>query len=160
MCVTSHLWVSLRYGVWLVGRNPTNQATELPMRPFIACGLTAALLLAMLAVKPVPAAEPSPPAATQADQSKPKPSPQARPRGASDRQLLQNPLVQQVLRDPEMQQQIMDDPRLQEMLQDPQMQRLMQNPQLQRQMQQNQQLREMYQLQRRPLPGVGTDDDD
>jgi hypothetical protein len=86
---------------------------------------------------------------------------QYRPRGGmSERQLLQNPLVQQILRDPELQQQIMDDPRFQDMMQDPQMQRLMQNPQLQRQMQQNQQLREMYQLQRRPLPGVGGDDDD
>ena len=83
------------------------------------------------------------------------------PRGRmSERQLLQNPLVQQILRDPELQQQIMDDPRFQDMMQDPQMQRLMQNPQLQLQMQQNQQLREMYQLQRRPLPGVGGDDDD
>jgi hypothetical protein len=95
----------------------------------------------------------------QANQPGQKPPP--RPRGAmSERQLLQNPLVQQILRDPDLQQQIMDDPRFQDMMQDPQMQRLMQNPQLQRQMQQNQQLREMYQLQRRPLPGVGGDDDD
>ena len=160
MCATSHLWVSLRHGVWLVGRDLTNQATELPMRPLIACGQAAVLLLAMLAIEPLRAAEPSPPPATQADQSKPKPSPQARPSGAGDRQLLQNPVVQQMLRDGDLQQQIMDDPRFQGMMQDPQMQRLMQNPQLQRQMQQNQQLREMYQLQRRPLPGVGTDDDD
>ena len=97
----------------------------------------------------------------QADQPKQKPPPQARPRGGmSEKQLLQNPMVQQILRDPELQQQIMDDPRFESLMQDPQMQRLMQNPQLQRQMQQNQQLREMYQLQRRPLPGVGTDDDD
>jgi len=105
------------------------------------------------------AAEPSPPIAAQAD--RPKPTPQARPGDAAGgRQLSQNPLVQQVLRDPGMQQQLVDDPRFQGMMQDPQMQRLMQNPQLQQQMQKDQQLREMYQLQRRPLPGVGTDDDD
>jgi hypothetical protein len=96
----------------------------------------------------------------QANQPAQKQPSQPRPRGGmSERQLLQNPLVQQILRDPELQQQIMDDPRFRDMMQDPQMQRLMQNPQLQRQMQQNQQLREMYQLQRRPLPGVGGDDD-
>lgn len=80
--------------------------------------------------------------------------------GMSEQQLLQNPQVQQILRDPELQQQIMDDPRFQGLMQDPQMQRLMQNPQLQRQMQQNQQLRQMYELQKRPLPGVSTGDDD
>ena len=94
----------------------------------------------------------------QANQPAQKPHAGARA-GMSERQLLQNPLVQQILRAPELQQQIMDDPRFQDMMQDPQMQRLMQNPQLQRQMHQNQQLREMYQLQRRPLPGVGGDDD-
>lgn len=80
--------------------------------------------------------------------------------GMSEQQLLQNPRVQQILRDPEQQRQIMDDPRFQGLMQDPQMQRMMQNPQLQRQMQQNQQLRQMYELQRRPLPGVSTGDDD
>jgi hypothetical protein len=80
--------------------------------------------------------------------------------GMSQQQLLQNPQVQQSLRDPELQQQLMDDPRFQDLMQDPQMQRMMQNPQLQRQMQQNQQLRQMYELQRRPLPGVSTGDDD
>ena len=80
--------------------------------------------------------------------------------GISEQQLLQNPQAQQIFRDPDLQQQIMDDPRLQGLMQDPQMQRLMQNPQLQRQMQQNQQLRQMYELQKRPLPGVSTGDDD
>lgn len=80
--------------------------------------------------------------------------------GMSEQQLLQTPQAQQILRDPELQQQIMGDPRLQGLMQDPQMQRLMQNPQLQRQMQQNQQLRQMYELQKRPLPGVSTGDDD
>lgn len=87
---------------------------------------------------------------------------QKRARGgmSEQQQLLQNPQVQQILRDPDLQQQIMDDPRFQGLMQDPQMQRLMQSPQLQRQMQQNQQLRQMYELQKRPLPGVSTGDDD
>jgi hypothetical protein len=107
-----------------------------------------------------PMSETVPPILAQADQPKPKQPSQARPRGgASEQQLLRNPLVQQILRDPELQQQIMDDPRFQDLMQDPQMQRLMQNPQVQRQMQQNQQLRELYQLQRRTLPGVADDDD-
>jgi regulator of sirC expression with transglutaminase-like and TPR domain len=86
--------------------------------------------------------------------------PQKRARtGTSEQQLLQNPMVQQMLRDPDLQRQIMDDPRFEGLMQDPQVQRLMQSPQVQRQMQQNQQLRQMYELQRRPLPGVGDDDD-
>jgi hypothetical protein len=79
--------------------------------------------------------------------------------GMSDQQILQNPMVQQMLRDPDLQRQILDDPRFEGLMQDPQIQRLMQSPQFQRQMQQNQQLRQMYELQRRPLPGVGDDDD-
>ena len=106
-----------------------------------------------------PMAETAPPILAQADQPKQTQPPQARPRGMSERQLLQNPMVQQILRDGELQQQIMDDPRFQDLMQDPQMQKLMLNPQVQRQMQQNPQLREMYQLQRRPLPGVADDDD-
>jgi hypothetical protein len=133
------------------------------MRSLSPCGHAAASLLAaaLIAVKPAAAAETAPLVLAQADASGQKQPSQARPRGGlRERQLLQNPLVQQILRDPDLQQQIMDDPRFQDMMQDPQRQRLMQNPQLQRQMQQNQQLREMYQLQRRPLPGVGADDDD
>jgi hypothetical protein len=95
----------------------------------------------------------------QAERTAPRQQTRARG-GMSEQQILQNPMVQQILRDPELQQQIMDDPRFESLMQDPQVQRLMQNPQLLRQMQQNQQLREMYQLQRRPLPGVGADDDD
>jgi hypothetical protein len=128
------------------------------MRSLIVGCLAAAALL--VAAGLAPAAETAPWTLAQVDQPKQKQTSQARPRGGiSDRQLLQHPLVQQILRDPELQQQIMDDPRFQDLMPDPQMQRLMQNPQVQRQMQQNQQLRDMYQLQRRPLPGVGDDDD-
>ena len=114
---------------------------------------------AQLAGADMPTAETAPMILAQTEQPKQKPPPQARPRGMSDRQLLQNPLAQQILRDPELQQQIMDDPRFQDLMQDPQMQKLMRSPQVQRQLQQNQQLRELYQLQRRPLPGVADDDD-
>ncbi len=98
---------------------------------------------------------------TQRQPQQKQPPQQQRARGGmSDKQLLQNPMVQQLLRDPELQQQVMDDPRFEGLMRDPQVQRLMQNPQVQRQMQQNQQLRQMYELQKRPLPGVGADDDD
>jgi hypothetical protein len=97
----------------------------------------------------------------QAEAGVQRPPQQKRARGGtSEQQMLQNPMVQQILRDPELQQQIMDDPRFESLMQDPQMQRLMQNPKLQRQMQQNQQLQQMYQLQKRPLPGVLSDEDD
>jgi hypothetical protein len=135
--------------VKLVATN-ANRATEIPMRLLIVGCLAAAVQLVA----------PAPSAFAQLDQPKQKQTSQVRPRGGmSEQQLLRNPLVQQILRDPELQQQIMDDPRFQDLVHDPQMQRLMQNPQVQRQLQQNQQLREMYQLQRRPLPGVGEDDD-
>jgi hypothetical protein len=97
----------------------------------------------------------------QAGQGAQVPAQQKRARtGTSEQQLLQNPMVQQMLRDPDMQRQILDDPRFEGLMQDPQVQRLMQSPQVQRQMQQNPQLRQMYELQKRPLPGVGGDDDD
>ena len=98
---------------------------------------------------------------TQAEQGGQRPQPQKRaPAGTSEQRLLQNPMVQQMLRDPELQRQLMEDPRFEGLMQDPQVQRLVQSPQFQRQMQQNQQLRQMYELQKRPLPGVGGDDDD
>jgi hypothetical protein len=97
----------------------------------------------------------------QAEQSGQRPQQQKRARGGtSEQQILQNPMMQQMLRDPQLQRQIMEDPRFDGLMQDPQVQRLMQSPQFQRQMQQNQQLRQMYELQKRPLPGVGSDDDD
>lgn len=98
---------------------------------------------------------------TQAEQGGQRPQPQKRAAGGtSDQKFLQNPMVQQMLRDPDLQRQLTEDPRFESLMQDPQMQRLVQSPQFQRQMQQNQQLRQMYELQKRPLPGVGGDDDD
>ena len=122
--------------------------------PLVCC-----LAAAILSGAPTPARNHVPFVLAQVDAGKQNQQPQVRARGMSERQLLQNPLVQEILRDPDMQQQIMDDPRFEALMQEPQMQRLLQNPQVTRQLQQNQQLQQMYQLQQRRLPGVDSDDD-
>jgi hypothetical protein len=136
------------------------------MRLPIVCGLAGAVLTVCMTMPTTAARADARVMLAQAEQGTQHQPQQKQPQqqrargGMSDKQLLQNPMVQQLLRDPELQQQIMDDPRFEGLMRDPQVQRLIQNPQVQRQMQQNQQLRQMYELQKRPLPGVGADDDD